>query len=177
MNKYDKLLFELETNYKIKRRRKIILILIFGFLTIILNNKIAVSISRLILIVNLVSLFLDYLSYYSSKNRIKQARFSHTTDDLYNKYKKIFNEQFRNHQQYTSTLKPKHRVQEYGKLLNVDVDKDNTDTIKKNYRKLAMKWHPDRWSNDTTENQDIAKRNFQRVNNAYNMVKEYRNFN
>ena len=46
--------------------------------------------------------------------------------------------------------------------------------IKKRYRDLSKKWHPDKFSNDTIENQEIAKRNFQKVSNAYNIINNSR---
>lgn len=51
------------------------------------------------------------------------------------------------------------------------------DDIKKTYRKFATTWHPDKWSTDTLENQEISKRNFQKLNAAYEVFKKYRNFN
>lgn len=62
-------------------------------------------------------------------------------------------------------------------ILGVNIVQDDEETIKKKYRKLAMKWHPDRFSNDTLENQDIAKRNFQKLNNAYEVIKKHKNIN
>ena len=46
--------------------------------------------------------------------------------------------------------------------------------IKKKYRELSKKWHPDKFSNDSLENQEIAKRNFQKVNSAYNVINNSR---
>jgi len=62
-------------------------------------------------------------------------------------------------------------------ILGINIRTDSPDDIKKQYRKLAMKWHPDRFSNDTKENQEIAKRNFQKLSNAYEIIKKYKNFN
>jgi len=61
------------------------------------------------------------------------------------------------------------------KILGINIIQDDEDTIKKKYRKLAMKWHPDKFATDTKENQEIAKRNFQKVSGAYNKVKKYKN--
>jgi len=61
------------------------------------------------------------------------------------------------------------------KLLGIDLDKDDETTIKKRYRELSKKWHPDKFVNDTIENQDKAKRNFQKLNTAYTNIKNYKN--
>lgn len=46
--------------------------------------------------------------------------------------------------------------------------------VKKRYNELAMKWHPDRWATSSEENQEIAKRNFQKVNEAYKTIQNFR---
>lgn len=61
------------------------------------------------------------------------------------------------------------------KLMGVDLKKDDINTIKKKYRELSKKHHPDFYINDTMENQEIAKRNFQKLNTAYNILIEYKN--
>ena len=52
---------------------------------------------------------------------------------------------------------------------------DSEIVIKKRYRELSMKWHPDRWSCDNVENQAIANRNFVKLNNAYELIKKFKN--
>jgi len=59
------------------------------------------------------------------------------------------------------------------KLLSLNKD-DDEKTIKKRYRELSMKWHPDKYQNDTLENQGIATRNFTKLNNAYEAIKKYK---
>lgn len=59
-------------------------------------------------------------------------------------------------------------------LMKLKVD-STSDEIKKKYRKLVLKWHPDRWSTDTEENQVIAERNFKKLNNAYSLIKQHKN--
>jgi hypothetical protein len=63
------------------------------------------------------------------------------------------------------------------KLLGINIIQDDEDTIKKKYRKLAMKWHPDRFATDIPENQEIAKKNFQKISSAYEKIKQYKNIN
>lgn len=65
-------------------------------------------------------------------------------------------------------------VTEAFKLFSLDKNSDEI-TIKKKYRTLVKKWHPDKWSNDTEENKKIAERNFIKVSNAYEIIKQYKN--
>ena len=52
---------------------------------------------------------------------------------------------------------------------------DSEITIKKKYRELSLKWHPDKWTTNTIENQAIANRNFIKLNNAYELIKKHKN--
>lgn len=61
------------------------------------------------------------------------------------------------------------------RLLGVDLKKDGNDVIKRRYRELTKKWHPDKFVNKSEETQETAKRNFQKLNNAYNNIKKYKN--
>lgn len=62
------------------------------------------------------------------------------------------------------------------KLMKLEKTVDET-TIKKKYRELSMIWHPDKWSTNTKENQEIAGRNFIKLNNAYELIKKHKNIN
>ena len=44
--------------------------------------------------------------------------------------------------------------------------------IKTRYRELAFKWHPDKWINTSVSNQTAAKRNFQKLQAAYELIKK-----
>lgn len=59
----------------------------------------------------------------------------------------------------------------------LEVDKTASDEeIKKAYRKMAMKYHPDKVSYLGTDFQNAAKEKFQKVNEAYENIKKERAF-
>lgn len=60
------------------------------------------------------------------------------------------------------------------KLMNVDLENDDLIVIKKKYRELSKKHHPDKYINDSIKKQEAAKRNFQKLNTAYNILLEYK---
>ena len=55
----------------------------------------------------------------------------------------------------------------YYKILGISKDASNDD-IKKSYRKLAMKWHPDR----NTENRENSEKKFKEISLAYNVLSD-----
>jgi chaperone protein DnaJ len=59
--------------------------------------------------------------------------------------------------------------QTYYEILDVPKDADD-ETIRKAYRKLALKWHPDR----NRDNQEEANQKFQEINKAYNVLSDAR---
>jgi DnaJ like chaperone protein len=61
------------------------------------------------------------------------------------------------------------------KILEVSADATE-DEIKKAYRAMALKYHPDRVSHLGEEFQLAAKEKFQKVNDAYNTIKKERGF-
>ncbi|MED6164325.1 hypothetical protein PIB30_088729 [Stylosanthes scabra] len=62
----------------------------------------------------------------------------------------------------TTTTKPR----DYYKVLEVDYDATD-ENIKLNYRRLALKWHPDKHKGDSAV---TAK--FQEINEAYNVLSD-----
>lgn len=73
-----------------------------------------------------------------------------------------------------TSVKSNKDIKDFAKMMNVDLDKDDLITIKKKYRDLSKKYHPDKYINETTSKQDIANRNFQRLNTAYNAIIDYK---
>lgn len=60
----------------------------------------------------------------------------------------------------------------------LEVDRNATDDeIKKAYRKMAVKFHPDKVSHLGDDFQNQAKEKFQKVNEAYEKIKKERNIN
>ena len=110
--------------------------------------------------ISLISFIKRYYFFITNKSTDN----SKSTD-----YGKTFNEK------YSSIINNKKEIQKAYELLDLKLT-DDIPTIKKRYRFLAMQWHPDKFSKDRVENQQIAKRNFQKVNSAYNVVKKYKKF-
>lgn len=71
-------------------------------------------------------------------------------------------------------MNPIFNIKNSAKLMKVDLKNDDLITIKKKYRDLSKKYHPDKYINDSIEKQEIAKRNFQKLNTAYNIILEYK---
>ncbi len=60
-------------------------------------------------------------------------------------------------------------------ILNVNPN-DGSDTIKKAYRELATKYHPDKVANLGPEIQQLAEEKFKSINNAYQTIRKERGF-
>ncbi|KAJ4874799.1 Chaperone DnaJ-domain superfamily protein [Raphanus sativus] len=58
----------------------------------------------------------------------------------------------------------------YYEVLGVAVD-SSAEEIRRAYRKLAMKWHPDRWTKDPFRSGE-AKRRFQQIQEAYSVLSD-----
>lgn len=83
---------------------------------------------------------------------------------------------FQNHQQqkretYSSTYS-KNSDYEY-EILGVS-ENATDDQIKKAYRNLAKKYHPDRLQNATKQDKRVAKEKFQKIQSAYEKIKKQR---
>ncbi len=61
------------------------------------------------------------------------------------------------------------------KMLNVNPD-DDIDKIKKAYRNLAVKYHPDKVANLGPELQELAEEKFKAINDAYQTIRKEKGF-
>lgn len=59
---------------------------------------------------------------------------------------------------------------EYYDLLGVKPDAP-LDDIKKSFKKLASKWHPDKWLNSSQEQKETAEQKFKDINQAYETLR------
>ena len=50
--------------------------------------------------------------------------------------------------------------------------KEFTDKVSKEFRKLSMKWHPDRWVNGTEEEKKKAEEQFKEISEAYSVLSD-----
>lgn len=62
-------------------------------------------------------------------------------------------------------------MKDYYEILGVNRNATD-DEIKKAYRKLAAKWHPDRWVNATEEEKKTAEEKIKEINEAYSVLSD-----
>lgn len=62
------------------------------------------------------------------------------------------------------------KKRDYYKLLEIDRNANEND-IRKAYKKLALKWHPDR-NNENEEQKKIAEKTFRDINDAYSVLSD-----
>lgn len=60
---------------------------------------------------------------------------------------------------------------DYYEVLGVDKNA-SADDIKSAYRKMALKWHPDRWVNGTDAEKKTAEENFKEASEAYSVLSD-----
>lgn len=120
---------------------------------------------------------------YKDINEQQKSNNRHYSNDEYERmfkdiFKDMFNSTYNTNKQDNSfrpTLKTNTEYIDALKLFNLDKTA-SAEEFKTKYRELSKKWHPDMFSLDSEENQNIANRNFQKLNNAYSIIKKYRGF-
>ncbi len=76
-----------------------------------------------------------------------------------------------------ASLRAMHFKDEGSMYKILEVDKNATDEeVKKAYRKMAMKYHPDKLRNLGPDHEKAAKEKFQQVQEAYDEIKKVRGF-
>lgn len=135
----------------------------------------------------------DWYDYYNRMNEDRKQKFYDEYERLKEEYRKKQEEYYKrngryyneddykknyyNDKQYYSNNKTNsisEKISNAFKLLKLNPS-DTEKVIKSRYRELAIKWHPDKWTTDTMENQKIAERNFKKLSAAYEIIKEYKN--
>ena len=122
---------------------RIFLFMVINILTIIFSHSYLMYVAISCLVYYVIKFFLLFIIYASfSKGTVGNGNKNSDEKNIRNSYKLM------------------------GLEYNTDIE-----TVKKKYRELSKLYHPDKYSNDTVEKQEIAKRNFQRLNTAYNNIK------
>lgn len=115
----------------------------------------------------------DRMNEFFSKRRYTQKDLNDLFDELLNE---MLNEHFKQSQHQQNFVKPPNRekLDNAYKLMRLNKT-DSVETIKKKYKMLAIKWHPDKWSTSTEQNKAIALRNFKKLQAAYDLIKKDKN--
>jgi len=136
-------------------------------------------ICALFIILNGISLWNNiwkYIEYPMKQKQVKYDKdmsdFKKRMDDLINNAKKRQQSQYQQQRQPVGTKV--YDIKKSYQLMNLKLT-DDIITIKKKYRELAKKYHPDKFAQDTYKSQEAANRNFQKLNEAYSIIKKYKN--
>ena len=108
-----------------------------------------------------------YCKKYNNFNKEVIDKIDNKMKDYYEKSMKRQQKRQQQKQQQQSEQQEQQQINntEYYNILEISQDADST-TIKKAYRKLAMKWHPDKNPNNVIE----AQTKFQKILEVYNVL-------
>ncbi len=135
---------------------------------------------------NIFNLITHIINLLTEKQKMKEEEFENNMNDFRRRMHDFEERQKRQKYEYNnsysgnyqnksrSTTISTYSISDAYNLMELKIT-DDVDTIKRKYRQLAIKWHPDKWVNNTSSNQKIAERNFQKLNNAYEVIKKYKN--
>jgi DnaJ like chaperone protein len=144
------------------------------------KNHIIITIFSVLSFIQIFNIFIKIFDYILAKKLERAKNQSQAFYDNFRKYFKQIYEQaykrtYQHQYQFTYSKKQSEITNSY-KLFKLEPS-CTVEDIKKTYRKLASIWHPDKFINETQENQEISKRNIQKLNAAYEVFKKNRNFN
>ncbi len=156
-------------------KNNIIWFVIFITILLLTDSKFWNTFSIVFLVLLTFSLINNYINYIHLIQLEKQKEYE---DNMYNFRKtvddwakRIYEQQYKSKVTKTSSM----NITSAYRLMGLDVT-DNVSVIKKRYRELAIKYHPDKYINKSKSEQETAKRNFQKLNNAYTVIKNHKNF-
>lgn len=123
----------------------------------------------------------DYRKEREAQERERQKRYRQYQEQQYaewdnNKWYDNYHQEYNQRSKQQSNQQSKQNkinIQQAFELFKLDINSSD-DVIKKKFRELARIWHPDKFVNDSIENQKISERNFKKLNNAYTTIKEYK---
>ena len=194
INKIKENIKKLEKELKSNKRKLISSILMVFFLIIMLltggNSIIFRFFMTIVLLVYIVGAFYFSKTIFDISGELshnKEILYEYELNEMkkryynyYNSYREFFTrDSTYGHNYYGDSYRKVNKpiidqnVKNSYQLMGLDIN-DNIVKIKNRYRELVKKWHPDVFSNDTKENQEISKRNMQKLNNAYNIIKKHK---
>lgn len=109
----------------------------------------------------------------------KYIHLKNNNNDYYNQnsnYNNNSNSNYNNYEQYRQNNNSNDELEKAYKTLGLTPDATEEE-IKSKKNKLLRKWHPDLYAQQGEEAIKKATQNSQRINEAYDIIKEYRGFN
>ena len=168
-------------------RRQIIISFFWGFvaLGLIVSNSVHgfwMFLCWFWFISHVISLYRN-IGQYGRESRKSEQRFRESQENFkraqQERYNRIFNDfakkiyEQQHQQRQTLTIKPEMSITDAYRLMKLKYT-DTPEDVKKRYRQLAMQWHPDKFATESKSKQEAASRNFQKLNNAYNVIKKHK---
>ncbi len=169
---------------------KIVVILLLIVLIWLINDNLTSSIIMTFVAIFWVGItiietikYLKLVKLLKKLVKIEEEQTRHRMNNMYtyseNMINDLLNEMLNEHfnqsrQRYRVQHINKDKLNNAYKLFRL-TEKDSIQTIKKTYRKLAIKWHPDKWISSTEKNKSTAIRNFKKLQSAYDLIKKDKN--